>query len=604
MKKVKYLAMLLAAGMFAACSDNLEDAGAGNAGGTTPSTTEGYVKVAINMPTTSGGMSRVDDSNIFEDGTTNEYAVKNGILVFFTDNEGAVTPENSATFVKAYPISLSNPSDGNVQVTTRYSYIGEAPMPNDGKQIYALAILNNNGLFSVSDGKLQIKDDASTESKDVFSTDNMTLAELQSKSKITTTSSVVTNEGFMMLNAPLAKAANYSAITSLSDVQTLVPVTVYEDKQTAQDRPASDIYVERVVAKVTLSGFEYDAKAATDKYTLSVATSDNESPFNDDKVALQGWALNVTNKTTKAVRDVSSITTWISSDYGTDNRFIGTNNIDGNNLYRIYWGIDNNYTGTYTVDNEFNIYTTDASITWNDQTSDANTEDNDHALYCLENTMDYGNQNQDQTTTVIIKTKYAAFPTEKNPYASFFMYGAQQKTYNVDDFIDNVEKTLDWETTHNGETLTINTTADGGTYTYATTIPTGQYNITSLFTITGGSATALTTDEAQKVYNALGNIRYYKDGASYYNTVLIRHFDDTNTDVVWNPSDRMYTQKHLGRYGVLRNNWYEIKVTGISGPGAPSIEDPDPNPDDETEGYIQTRINVLSWAKRNQDVEL
>ena len=36
MKKVKYLAMLLAAGMFAACSDNLEDTGAGNAGGTTP----------------------------------------------------------------------------------------------------------------------------------------------------------------------------------------------------------------------------------------------------------------------------------------------------------------------------------------------------------------------------------------------------------------------------------------------------------------------------------------------------------------------------------------------------------------------------------------
>ena len=29
MKKVKYLAMLLAAGMFAACSDNLEDTGAG-----------------------------------------------------------------------------------------------------------------------------------------------------------------------------------------------------------------------------------------------------------------------------------------------------------------------------------------------------------------------------------------------------------------------------------------------------------------------------------------------------------------------------------------------------------------------------------------------
>lgn len=75
MKKVKYLAMLLAAGMFAACSDNLEDTGAGNAGGTTPVTGEGYVKVAINMPTTSGGMSRADDGSYvdLDDGLENEY---------------------------------------------------------------------------------------------------------------------------------------------------------------------------------------------------------------------------------------------------------------------------------------------------------------------------------------------------------------------------------------------------------------------------------------------------------------------------------------------------------------------------------------------------
>lgn len=87
MKKVKYLAMLLAAGMFAACSDNLEDTGAGNAGGTTPVTGEGYVKVAINMPTTSGGMSRTDDKGTspidLEDGLDNEFKVNAGIIVFF-----------------------------------------------------------------------------------------------------------------------------------------------------------------------------------------------------------------------------------------------------------------------------------------------------------------------------------------------------------------------------------------------------------------------------------------------------------------------------------------------------------------------------------------
>ena len=97
MKKVKYLAMLLAAGMFAACSDNLEDTGAGNAGGTTPGTTEGYVKVSINTPTTSGTMTR---SFSLDDGTDNEYEVKEkgNILVFFktTATTGAGTPEATA----------------------------------------------------------------------------------------------------------------------------------------------------------------------------------------------------------------------------------------------------------------------------------------------------------------------------------------------------------------------------------------------------------------------------------------------------------------------------------------------------------------------------
>ena len=62
--------------------------------------------------------------------------------------------------------------------------------------------------------------------------------------------------------------------------------------------------------------------------------------------------------------------------------------------------------------------------------------------------------------------------------------------------------------------------------------------------------------------------------------------------------------KHLGRYGVVRNNWYEINITRISGPGLPEIEDPDPDPDDGTEGFVKCAINVLSWARRTQNVEL
>lgn len=626
MKKVKYLAMLLAAGMFAACSDNLEDTGAGNAGGTTPATGEGYVKVAINMPTTSG-MSRVGEDGTsvdLEDGLTPEYEVKDGILVFFktTDNtDGAKKAESTATFVKAYDIkAFENGTAGNNQVTTRRSVISEAPMAGDGEQIYVLAILNTNDLFNQNNGNLL---DAS--GNNIFATDK-TIKALQTA--ITTSAKAVTTEGFTMLNAPLAKSS--TAITSVNDnVQTLVPVTVYETEEDADQGEISSIYVERVVAKVTLTGFTLETKENDfkNKYTMNVATDDNNSPFYGDKVTLEGWTLSVTNKTTKAVRDISGntnivgIVDWVGTTYSStgNNRFLGTSEIDNKDLYRIYWGIDNNYASSdYTESNPltscFNvlpktgIWTNENEGKWE---SAAETTTESHPLYCLENTMNYNQQNHNQTTTLVIKTKYYANPTSTEDGAqSFFMYGANNQTYTVDGFIKEVEKALGWtEESSPKKTISLATPVpDGGDYVFdKTTIPDGKLNIKDLFVVkTEGTeeSSELSDEEATKIYSALGEIRFYKDGTVYYNNVRIRHFVDDYTDVVWSPSTPDYTEKHLGRYGVLRNNWYEVNVTGISGPGDTQPEDPGDNNNDEDEGYIRAEINVLSWAKRSQNVEL
>ena len=57
---------------------------------------------------------------------------------------------------------------------------------------------------------------------------------------------------------------------------------------------------------------------------------------------------------------------------------------------------------------------------------------------------------------------------------------------------------------------------------------------------------------------------------------------------------------------MLRNNWYEIEVTGIKGIGSATVPDvnDDPTPDDNVEKYISVKINMLSWAKRKQSVTL
>lgn len=56
----------------------------------------------------------------------------------------------------------------------------------------------------------------------------------------------------------------------------------------------------------------------------------------------------------------------------------------------------------------------------------------------------------------------------------------------------------------------------------------------------------------------------------------------------------------LGRYGVLRNNWYDISVTGVKGLGSSEVPEVTTDTDDELKSYIAVQINVLSWAKRTQ----
>ena len=608
MKKVKYLAMLLAAGMFAACSDNLEDTGAGNAGGTTPSTTDGYVKVSINTPTTSGTMTRATS---LDDGTDNEYEVKNGILVFFktTATTGTGTPEATAEFVKAYDVTLNYAGEGGSdnEVTTRHTVIGEAPMAGTGEQVYALAILNKGNLFRVNKnadengGALQVYQN--NDWADVFDSSNKTVTDFQKKA-LTVSASDITSDanGFLMLNAPLATTTTIADITDLSKVQTLVPVTVYDNEEAAQNGEAADIYVERVVAKVTLKGFTYSGG----KYTAEV---DNDSPFKGDKVQLEGWTLSVTNKTTKAVRDISGLADWVGTTYSSDGqvRFLSTTKIDNQELYRIHWGIDCNYKSDDTYTDAFNILseTNKDRWTWEVNTNDKDAPNNEsNPVYCLENTMDYNQMNQNQTTTLFIKTTYYADPSNPDNAQDFFMYGTQEETYLTNAFLTKVKEALSLDPS---PTISLNENATGGTYTYVESggeTPTGKKDVKTLFTLTGGSSATLTDEQAKELISQLGEIKYYEDGATYYNSVLVRHFDDSYTDVVWDPATPTYTEKHLGRYGVLRNNWYEITISSISGPGNPEIEDPDPNPDDETEGYIQARINVLSWTKRTQEVEL
>ena len=601
------------------------------------------------MPTSNGAITKANDDQDatpdgpdidFEDGVENEYKVTDGIVVFFKDTKGAggtapANPDQTATFVSAYNLSgLTMNNDPTDQVTSRVVTISEAPLVDADEQLYALVILNRPDaivLNSGSDGQastLTVNGTALTSSS--------TLAAFNGTDGLVSNTNVTaftgaSNDDFTMANAPLSTMAGTDA-ASMSGVEakTLVPVQAYETEEEAMENDAARIYVERVVAKVTLTGFTPTQGTGNDyTYTMEVEAEDGEA-YNGDVVQLDGWLLNVTNNSTKLVRDVSgySTTDWLATATSPATneiaRFAGTEAIPidyaGANYFRIYWAEDGNYDSA-TPATDFLTYHTDdadegnqnapAENAWNKDTYDKVASDasrtTDHALYCLENTMDYDQITQDRTTSVLLKTTYKVkFGQAEASAQDFFVCGTSPTKYPapntagataastdiVQYVISAANQILQSPNQISDGDLSLKAGAAGGTYR-------SLNEIKNLFSLTNESDTKWAA-----IWNQVGSIRYYKGGVSYYYAALIRHFydDETPWDAVKDGDN--YGVQHLGRYGVVRNNWYEIKINSISGPGDPEIVTPPSEPDDETKGYIRAEINVLSWAKRQQGVDL
>lgn len=296
MKKKFYLVGMLAAGLtFAGCTDDIDDA-SGNGGNATVG--DGYVKVAINLPTTSGNSTRSANDD-FDDGLAEEYAVKDAIIAFFKGNIDSDT-EGDADFVKAMALTLTESELPSDNVTIKYSYtIDGVPTVEANEQMYAFVILNNNGLFSVDNGSLSYSGGTIS-----------SFSDLQGKSYTVDTetdASKFITAGFLMSNAPISDRPSVtSAFTP--KVTTLAKVTVYENDPSSSDAiKAEPIYVERAVAKVEVNVTDDGANNNNDgSITLPVKVDGDQSQnYDNHKVRFTRWALNVTNKSSKIVRDVT-----------------------------------------------------------------------------------------------------------------------------------------------------------------------------------------------------------------------------------------------------------------------------------------------------------
>lgn len=593
MKKTLLFSVALAGLMLGSCSSSDDLNGGGNNTGSNQSG-DGYVSLSLNLPTRSGSMSRAANDK-FDDGLADEYAVKNGTLILF---EG--TDEANATFAGAYELknlsmNLVGTTTDNITTTTKITQKINSGLADGTKNFYAIVVLNNNGTLAVDDTNASLEVNGEDFSPTKKISDLQTLELTKNASDFYTT-------GFLMMNAPLANVAGGATEPTGATVSVASKIDkdhIYATEALAKANSSATIYVERALAKV-------DVTATNTRGNLTDNTS---VPY-----TIKGWILDNTNKKTYYLRNTSNSSEWLSlkttsTDPTKPYRFVGDNPMESSvQLYRTYWAKDPNYDAKPTdLSTDFNTIGNSAPAALKSLS--------DHD-YCLENTFTVGQQNQDVTTRVIIaaqlkddgKTFYVVNDNEKDLLDATGMKDAVKSAFlNNTDVQAWIKKDL-----RTGETIDENDLDVADITSAGNNKPTITIKSTSA-TKYNSSTLPVVDTKIQAIMDGI-KVATYENGISYY-PVRIKHFGDELTP--WKSSEtplptvstgayptNNQAANYLGRYGVLRNNWYNIDVTGIKKLGSPVVPEVTGDTDDELAAYISVKINVLSWAKRTQGVIL
>lgn len=531
-----------------------------------------YINIAISMPTTSGGTRA---NGVFDDGTADEYAVKDALLVLFKGSN-----ESDATFNGAYmlPTDKVKQTVSNNQITDRLLY---AQQINKGENalstsdhIYAFVVMNTNGKFEVTSNRgLTVKavggDQALTKGTTTFTTfKGYTLNTIGS-----------TSSGLLMTNPPMCSAGGGSAAPTSKNYRYMPELTsehIYNSLEAAYSGSKYvEIYVERAAAKIN----------------LNVPSGNSEGLKGDNTVTYDPsgirWEVQNYNTSYYLSRHVSDTYLDYSSNVLTTPfyRFAEETAVDptmSSKNYRIPWAEDANYSSA-APDN----------VPTNAETQATFTNTPSSIVYLAENTVDENSLKQGYTTRIVLAVPF-------NNGNSFYTssLGGGDEIFSVDAMKTKVKAYI---LSQHGKTATD---------VEFTNAANGHATVNTVTLSDASDATAIVTD-----INTHAQFSYYNNGMAYYK-VLIKHFGDVETplraatDIPGSTYDEVYpstnrAQNYLGRYSVVRNNWYQITLDGIMHIGKPSVPAiVTETPDDEVDAYLKVRINILSWGIRTQTVTL
>ena len=526
----------------------------------------------------------------FDDGNENEYAVHNVMIVLFrgTGSEDELTVASTYIFTdweekgKAYQISK------RLQINS-----SNIEKEDD---IYLLAILNATPTIGIGTKFENVK----------------TIL-----SDITTTAN--SNNYFVMSNAPLA--ANNNGTGTVNTLVYLPPSFFFATEEEAAANPAAQIYVERAAAKVT----------------VSTATTPPTTILGNPNITFTATDLNYTldnyNENSTLVRQFNADWLPYRSAAGNPLRFVEAIALPFQPAcYRTYWAQDQNYSDVPGTNSTpaltFKPHAQRTDITWKGMGTNS---------YCAENTFDAAYQQDNCTTSILVRLQlnggndfYTTSVTGSDivylaPHNSVSEEGTSAESSfsrqhrspaisakTIDEYLRTwlMQVNPDFRQWVNdyaaGEPKHVNICVVGDAETGLATV--AKVTQTARATNSAG-ATAFTALNLETYFSNNITIHYYKEGYCYYR-VPIRHFTDDETpwesvaSMTSNTTGQAYQasgeytadKRYLGRYGLVRNNWYTIDIRSITHVGSPIIPVLTTNADDMVEQLLNTTLNISPWT--------
>ena len=653
MKKLSFSMLAMAGLLLASCADKDVIAESGGQGETR---TDGYMALSINLPTTPVTRAAND---VFDDGIAEEYNVKDcALLLFQGTSEDNATLMNAQTFTYPFKGQQDDVDDDNI--TTSYKIAATVSGWDEGNTLYALALLNYQELLNVIDGVPTFKNLVAGQSGTINSFSDI-------REKITELKGYNENEEegyFFMANAVMSTkpgGTNPELTPSKKYVFQLAEIDqdkIYDSEAEALENPACEILVERAVAKATV-----ELGTGITPGTTEVGGT-NTTP--GVKIKSVKWAIDNMEPKTYVIRNhggVQGKPEAALAYYGYTSgaftngyyRFVGNASTQGANPD---WGTDKNYYRTYWCIDP--LYNEDAKLA-SESTEENPIDENymlpattfypiDKPLYCHENTFDVEHQTYRNTTRFIVEVEFEG--PEDETETTFFTINNSPQVYSESaaksHFIRNITDNVNFK-----EALANSLNANQGlnweedeftdyfNLTYVRNENTGVYSIASFAVKSEKVGTDNTfklnhefTNELMSQIMGMANanvvVLQYVQGKMYYearfkhfagdsNSPTSDYFDSApwHTGGAWeNPAPTSGSgtaadsypnydaANYLGRYGMVRNNWYAIEITEFTNFGSPvnptgKFENPD-TPDDKIVDNISVKIHVLSWAKRKQ----